>query len=49
MGMTLVCLRELGRVPILEDQLISWDKGIDKCFLKYFKILVGTLFGPTAL
>ena len=48
-GMTLASLRELGKTPLLKDRLISWNNGIDNCFLKSLKILFGILLGPTAL
>ena len=49
MGMTLANIRELGKTPLLNGKLISWDNGIDNRFLKSFKILVGILLGSTAL
>ena len=54
-GMTLADLSELKvarglqKAPSLKKKLISWDIGIDNCFLKSLKILVGILFAPTAL
>ena len=38
-----------GKVPDEKDELIRWDIGFDKHFLKYLRILVGTLPGTAVL